>query len=66
MPCWHQVLWRKYTQMDARRRHFYEVIQADRPCHLYFDLEYQRPANPDADGPALVQKLVSLVQRCFR
>lgn len=60
-------LWRRYqSQPDATRRHWYEVLRDDRPCHLYFDLEYSRAANPDVDGDATVDLLVSLVRRVFR
>jgi hypothetical protein len=40
----------------------YEVIRAGRPCHMYFDLEFNRGANPDVDGQLLVDRLVALVQ----
>jgi hypothetical protein len=29
-----------------RGGHLYEVVQEERPCWLYFDLEFSRPANP--------------------
>jgi hypothetical protein len=42
-------------------RHLYEIIREGAPCHLYFDLEYSRAANPSARGPALVAALLSAV-----
>jgi DNA-directed primase/polymerase protein len=29
-------------------RHYYELIPQGHPCHIYFDLEYQRAWNPRA------------------
>ena len=60
-----QAVWRRYQRLPSLRRHFYEIIRADRPCHMYFDLEYSRGANPGADGDALVDTLVRLVGRFF-
>ena len=34
--------------MPADERHYYELIPQGHPCHLYFDLEFQRAWNPDA------------------
>ncbi len=42
-----------------------QVIRADRPCHLYFDLEFSHAANPGVDGTALVDLVVMLVRRMF-
>ena len=36
--------------MSQYDRAFYEVIRADLPCKLYFDIEYCRVLNPDRDG----------------
>jgi len=38
--------------------HFYEVVTAGRPCHLYYDLEFKRAHNADADGDAMVAALL--------
>ncbi|KAM5191851.1 DNA-directed primase/polymerase protein isoform 2-T3 [Mantella aurantiaca] len=38
--------------------HSYEVIPADTVCKLYFDLEFNKPANPEADGQQMVALLV--------
>lgn len=34
---------------------FYEVIQEERPCRLYFDLEYDVKLNPQVDGEAMIK-----------
>jgi hypothetical protein len=57
-----QVLWRRYCNIPAEHRHFYEVIRAGQPCHLYFDLEFMRVTNADTDGDALVDLLVELLK----
>ncbi|XP_023780801.1 DNA-directed primase/polymerase protein isoform X3 [Cyanistes caeruleus] len=43
--------------------HCYEVIPAKDACKLYFDLEFYKPANPDADGKSMVKKLIELVSQ---
>ena len=42
------------TEYPAGRRHLYEVILAELPCHLYFDLEFDVPCNPDLDPDLLM------------
>lgn len=41
--------------------HVYEVIVEDRPCHLYFDVEYHFDEHPDCDGDGIVNKLINTV-----
>ncbi|NXX69198.1 PRIPO protein, partial [Spizella passerina] len=43
--------------------HCYEVIPEKDACKLYFDLEFYKPANPDADGKSMVMKLIELVSQ---
>lgn len=38
-------------------------IWQGRPCHLYFDLEFNLAANPGADGEAMVDTLLSLTSQ---
>ena len=38
-----------YKQLGVENRHFYEVIEEDRTCHLYFDLEYLKHLNTEKD-----------------
>ncbi|KAI6225026.1 DNA-directed primase/polymerase protein [Aphelenchoides besseyi] len=47
-------------------RHFYEIIQADRSCRPYFDLEFDRKLNPKVDGVQLVRAFVSICQKVFK
>ena len=52
------------SRMQARppgRRHFYEVIRENRPCHLYLDLEYKRAFNEGRDGDAMTGRVVRLM-----
>ena len=44
------IFYLKYIRMSQYDRAFYEVIRADLPCKLYFDIEYCRVLNPDRDG----------------
>lgn len=40
--------------------HCYEVIPEKDTCKLYFDLEFYKLANPDADGKSMVMKLIEV------
>ncbi len=58
-----EAFWAFYSAQDAQSRHHYEVIRADRPCRLYFDLEFSRTLNPHANGPRMRRTLVREVCR---
>lgn len=53
--------WQRYKTMDSKTRHFYEVIQEGLPCHLYFDLEFNRKVNVGKNGDEMVDLLISTV-----
>ncbi|XP_057527811.1 uncharacterized protein LOC130806666 isoform X1 [Amaranthus tricolor] len=57
----YQEFWRRYKNMDSKYRHHYEVIQEGFPCHLYFDLEFNRLENPDKDGNQMVDLLLLVI-----
>jgi hypothetical protein len=42
-------------------RHVYEIIREGYPCRLYFDLEYSKETNPEANGELIVELWISLV-----
>ena len=54
--------WRRYEAMVPHNRHYYEIIRQGWPCHLYLDLEYSIPDNPEKDGQAAVDALLSLLR----
>ncbi|KAK1947141.1 DNA-directed primase/polymerase protein [Phytophthora citrophthora] len=54
--------WKNYKKTSSKQRHVYEIIREGVPCRLYFDLEFKRDINPNADGASLVSMLVSLLQ----
>lgn len=60
-----QGVWRRYQRVEPSKRHLYEVIAAGSPCHMYFDIEYSRAANPAADGDVLVDRLVAAMQQAY-
>lgn len=41
--------------------HLYEVIVENRPCHLYFDVEYHFEEHPDFNGEEMINRLISTV-----
>lgn len=43
--------------------HCYEVILEGTVCKLYFDLEFHKPSNKDADGQTMVSRLIQV--KCF-
>jgi hypothetical protein len=40
--------------INIKEKNFYEVIVQETPCHLYFDLEYEKCFNVNKDGNNLV------------
>ncbi|KAH1233457.1 DNA-directed primase/polymerase protein [Glycine max] len=57
--------WRRYNNMNPKFRHHYEVIQAGLPCHLYFDLEFNKKVNTGKNGEEMVDLLISVVLEAF-
>lgn len=53
--------WRRYNNLQSGRRHFYEVLEEGKPCHLYLDLEYMKDLNPGLNGAALVDQLLRFI-----
>lgn len=52
--------WRRYSDMDPNIRHHYEVIQEGSPCHIYFDLEFDKRLNKKRDADEMVDILVAV------
>ncbi|KAH7853289.1 hypothetical protein Vadar_000944 [Vaccinium darrowii] len=57
----YEEFWRRYKNMNPRFRHHYEVIQEGLPCHLYFDLEFNKRDNTAKDGDEMVDLLITVV-----
>ncbi|XP_030448880.2 uncharacterized protein LOC115671456 isoform X2 [Syzygium oleosum] len=57
----YQEFWKRYNDMDPKLRHHYEVIQEGLPCHLYFDLEFNKRENGDKNGDEMVDLLIVVV-----
>ncbi|WOG86485.1 hypothetical protein DCAR_0205694 [Daucus carota subsp. sativus] len=57
----YKEFWRRYKNMNPKYRHHYEVIQEGLPCHLYFDLEFNKIENSNNNGEEMVDILLSLV-----
>lgn len=53
--------WKRYQDMLPDHRHYYEIIQKSCPCHLYFDLEFQKAINTNVNGQSMVDHLLTLV-----
>lgn len=52
---------KEYIMSDLSSRHVYESIRDGFPCRLYFDLEYAKVTNMDADGDAMTEEWIKLV-----
>lgn len=57
----YKEFWRRYKEMSSRFRHHYEVIQEGLPCHLYFDLEFNKRENADGNGDEMVDLLLIVI-----
>lgn len=57
----YKEFWRRYKEMSSRFRHHYEVIQEGLPCHLYFDLEFNKRENADRNGDEMVDLLLIVI-----
>ena len=53
--------WFYYKQLHDENRHFYEVIEEERTCHLYFDLEYLKHLNTEKDELELLDLWIQFV-----
>ena len=51
-------MWTIHSQTPANDRCTYEVIPQGCACKLYFDLEYNKAANPSSDGEKMVESLL--------
>jgi hypothetical protein len=51
-----------WRECDAKDRHYYELIREKNPCRLYFDIEYNKRANPgisDETNELLLEEFIS-------
>ncbi|XP_037118838.1 DNA-directed primase/polymerase protein isoform X2 [Syngnathus acus] len=54
-------LWHYYRTYTQSLMHCYEVIPEGAVCKLYFDLEFHKPSNREADGKKMVAMLIQYV-----
>ncbi|KAH6760565.1 DNA primase [Perilla frutescens var. hirtella] len=57
----YKEFWRRYKEMSSKVRHHYEVIQEGLPCHLYFDLEFNKRENAGRNGDEMVDLLLIVI-----
>ena len=50
---WEEFYWR-YNSLPPLSRHYYEIIEAGKPCRTYFDIEYDITLNPEVNGDRIV------------
>lgn len=57
--CTAERFWHEYCTIE--NRHCYELIMEDKPCRLYFDVEFYRHCNPGLDGEKCLALMVHFV-----
>ncbi|XP_002123260.2 DNA-directed primase/polymerase protein-like [Ciona intestinalis] len=60
-----EEFWFYYSQKSFGERHFYEVIQENAPCHLYFDVEFNKTMNPSKNGENMISIWIDYVGACL-
>jgi hypothetical protein len=53
-------MWKNHICRPSDKRCSYEVIPVDTHCKLYFDLEFNKQANPASDGNKMVETLMAV------
>ncbi|PIN16283.1 hypothetical protein CDL12_11069 [Handroanthus impetiginosus] len=56
----YKEFWLRYKEIYSKFRHHYEVIQEGLPCHLYFDLEFNKRENAGRNGDEMVDLLINV------
>lgn len=54
--CFQRIL-----SLPANQRHYYEIIRENFPCRLFFDLEFEKSANPGLSGDKLTHDLIEFL-----
>ena len=55
--------WTQKSRCLGPQRHLYEVLLENKPCWLYFDLEFSRVENPDLEPEAVASAFVELLNQ---
>lgn len=56
-----ETFWYYDSRKPYNERHTYEIIPENRPCKLYFDLEFDRQENSESNGVKMLETFVSIV-----
>lgn len=56
-----ETFWYYDSRKPPNERHTYEIIAENRPCKLYFDLEFVRKDNPGLNGGKMLETFVKIV-----
>lgn len=56
-----ETFWYYDSRKPYNERHTYEIIAENRPCKLYFDLEFDRHENPVSNGIKMLETFVSII-----
>ena len=62
--CSKETFWSFYKKLS--RKHYYEVIPWNKPCKLYFDLEFISKHNSGKDGYLMTETLVNIVNKTLQ
>ena len=57
----------KILNTPSESRHYYEIVQENRPCNFYLDLEFQYAFNADIRKPyRIVNLLIEVIRRVIK
>ena len=56
-----EAMWQHMAALQPAQRHIFEILREGTPCHLYFDLEYERALHPTFDGDSAALLLLDIV-----
>ncbi|GAV07095.1 hypothetical protein RvY_16972 [Ramazzottius varieornatus] len=61
----YEHFWHDYMLMDDDQRALYEVIPEETPVKLYFDVEFVKDTNPQANAEEIIVLFLSLLSQTF-
>lgn len=56
-----ETFWYYDSRKPQNERHTYEIIPENHPCKLYFDLEFDRKENAEANGTKMLETFIKIV-----
>lgn len=64
LVCSREQFWEAYRKLSVKKH--YEIILPNKPCKLYFDLEFDIRYNKERDGKVMTAELIELVVKTLK